>query len=87
VKIPTGPRRFAQKSHFGQFDPKHRKWAKCGNQPPNRKSNQASRTREYLTADEVERIAVAARRAGGRVANRDALLIVMAYRHGFRASG
>jgi type 1 fimbriae regulatory protein FimB/type 1 fimbriae regulatory protein FimE len=28
----------------------------------------------------------AARRAGGRLAERDALLITMAYRHGFRAS-
>src|SRR5229473_6101793 len=29
---------------------------------------------------------VAARRAGGRLASRDALLVMMAYRHGFRAS-
>jgi integrase len=62
------------------------KWAKQQNQPPARQRNQASRTREYLTPDEVERIAVAARHAGGRLANRDALLIMVAYRHGFRAS-
>jgi len=66
--------------------PQTSKWAKRGNQPPIRQPNQASRTREHLTPDEVERIIVAARRAGGRLADRDALLIMMAYRHGFRAS-
>jgi type 1 fimbriae regulatory protein FimB/type 1 fimbriae regulatory protein FimE len=66
--------------------PQTSKWAKCGNQPSNRKPNQESRTREHLTSDEVERIIDAARRAGGRLANRDVLLIMMAYRHDFRAS-
>jgi integrase len=62
------------------------KWAKREHQPPIRQPNQASRTREYLTPDEVERVIVAARRAGGRLADRGALLIMMAYRHGLRAS-
>jgi type 1 fimbriae regulatory protein FimB/type 1 fimbriae regulatory protein FimE len=62
------------------------KWAKRENQPPVRQPHQASRTREYLTLDEVERMIVAARRAGGRLAERDALVIMMAYRHGLRAS-
>jgi integrase len=62
------------------------KWAKRESLPPIRQRNQASRTREYLTPDEVERLTVAACRPGGRLANRDALLIMMAYRHGFRAS-
>jgi integrase len=62
------------------------KWAKRENLPPTRQPNEASRTREYLTPDEVERIIMAARHAGGRLAERDALLIMMAYRHGFRAS-
>jgi integrase len=62
------------------------KWAKQGNLPPTRKRNQASRTREYLTPDEVERMIVAARHTGGRLAERDALLIMTAYRHGLRAS-
>jgi type 1 fimbriae regulatory protein FimB/type 1 fimbriae regulatory protein FimE len=62
------------------------KWAKQENLPPTRKRNEASRTREYLTPDEVERIVVAARHAGGRLAERDALLVMTAYRHGFRAS-
>ena len=62
------------------------KWAKQRNQPPIRQRNRASRTREYLTADEVERMIIAIRHASGRLADRDALLIMMAYRHGFRAS-
>jgi hypothetical protein len=45
------------------------KWAKQQNLPPIRQRNQASRTREYLTPAEVERIIVAARHAGGRLAN------------------
>jgi hypothetical protein len=47
------------------------KSAKRESLPPIRQRNQASRTREYLT--------VAAGRAGGRLANRDVLLIMMAY--------
>src|SRR5258707_15437572 len=62
------------------------KWAKQDNLPPIRQRNQASRTREYLTPSEVERMIVAARHAGGRLAERDALSIMMAYRHGLRAS-
>ncbi len=62
------------------------KWAKPRSGPPIRQRNQASRAREYLTPDEVERLVTAARQAGGRLADRDALLIMMAYRHGFRAS-
>src|SRR5271166_5719689 len=69
--------------------PQTSKWAKQQNLPPIppvRHRNQVSRTREYLTPDEVERIIVAVRHAGGRLAERDALLIMTAYRHGFRAS-
>src|ERR1700751_46875 len=50
-----------------------------------RQPNQASRSREYLTPDEVERMITAARCAGRRLAERDALLNMMAYRR-FRAS-
>jgi hypothetical protein len=46
--------------------------------PPPRQLNSASRTREHLTPDEVERMIAAARQAGRRVAERDALLIMMA---------
>jgi integrase len=61
-------------------------WAKRRSEPPVRQRNQASRSREYLTLDEVERMILATRHVGGRVADRDALLITMAYRHGLRAS-
>jgi integrase len=60
--------------------------AKRPKSPPPRQPNQARRTREHLTPDEVERLLVAARQAGGRLAERDALLILMAFRHGLRAS-
>jgi integrase len=42
--------------------------------------------REHLTPEEVERLIITVRLTGGRVAERDALLILMAYRHGLRAS-
>ena len=58
------------------------KWAKRLNQPPIRQANKATRSREHLTPDEVERMIDAARRLNGRMAERDALLIMMAYRHG-----
>ena len=66
--------------------PQASKWAKQDNLPPIRQRNRASRTREYLTPNEVERMIVAARHADGRLAERDALSIMMAYRHGLRAS-
>ncbi len=53
--------------------------------PPVRRRNAETRSREYLTPGEVERMIIAARRAGGRMAERDALLILLAYRHGLRA--
>jgi type 1 fimbriae regulatory protein FimE len=61
-------------------------WAKRRNLPPVRQRNQTSRSREYLTSDETERMIVATRKVGGRVADRDALLIMVAYRHGLCAS-
>ena len=42
-------------------------------------------SRECLTPDEVKRRIAAARHTAGRLAERDALLILMAYRYGFRA--
>ena len=57
-----------------------------GNVPPRRRPNAALRPREYLTADEVERLIVAARARPGRNGHRDATMILMAYRHGLRAS-
>jgi integrase len=50
---------------------------------PVRPPNAELRSREYLTAAEVERLMKAAQR--GRYAHRDATLILIAFRHGLRA--
>jgi type 1 fimbriae regulatory protein FimB/type 1 fimbriae regulatory protein FimE len=59
--------------------------ARCKALPPVRQPNKAVRTREHLTPDEVERMIAAVRKVGGRLADRDVLLIMLAYRHGLRA--
>ena len=51
---------------------------------PKRPPNADLRTREYLTEAEVERLLRATR--GNRWAHRDATMILVAYRHGLRAS-
>ena len=51
---------------------------------PKRPPNADLRTREYLTEAEVERLLRAAR--SNRWAQRDATMILVAYRHGLRAS-
>ena len=55
-----------------------------GTVPPRRRPNAELRTREYLTEAEVERLMKAAKH--GRYAQRDATLILIAFRHGLRAS-
>ena len=52
--------------------------------PPTRPPNGDLRQREYLTPAEVERLIKAAKH--GRYAQRDATLILTAFRHGLRAS-
>ena len=52
--------------------------------PPARRPNAETRTREHLTPDEIEQLMDGV--ADGRLADRDRLLIMMAYRHGLRAS-
>jgi type 1 fimbriae regulatory protein FimE len=52
---------------------------------PKRLANSAYRVREYLTEKEVDRLIEAARRRG-RNGQRDAAAILVAYRHGLRAS-
>jgi integrase len=47
--------------------------------------NSTVRTREYLTAREVERLMAAARKFS-RWGHRDATMILVGYRHGLRAS-
>jgi integrase len=51
---------------------------------PRRAKNADLRTREYLTADEVEALMAAARQ--NRYGHRDATMILIAFRHGLRAS-
>jgi integrase len=51
---------------------------------PRRRPNAELRTREYLTETEVERLLRATR--GNRWGHRDATMILVAYRHGLRAS-
>ena len=51
---------------------------------PKRPPNSKLRTREYLTAAEVDRLMNAARK--NRWGHRDASMILVAYRHGLRAS-
>lgn len=54
------------------------------NSRPSRPLNKVLRTREYLTEAEVERLMTAAK--GNRWGHRDATMMLVAYRHGLRAS-
>ncbi len=56
-----------------------------GKVPPRRTPNMERRSREYLTASEVQALMDAARKTG-RHGHRDATLILIAYRHGLRVS-
>jgi type 1 fimbriae regulatory protein FimB/type 1 fimbriae regulatory protein FimE len=51
---------------------------------PNRPANAELRSREYLTAPEIEKLTKEAR--NGRWGHRDATVILIAFRHGLRAS-
>jgi integrase len=51
---------------------------------PRRPPNSELRTREHLTPDEVEKVIEAAK--DNRHGHRDALMVLMAYRHGLRAT-
>jgi site-specific recombinase XerD len=51
---------------------------------PRRRPNRELRTREHLTPKEVDRLVEATK--GNRWAHRDATMILLAYRHGLRAS-
>ena len=52
---------------------------------PNTVNASVTRTRRYLTGREVEKLIEAARKHG-RYGHRDATMILLAYRHGLRAS-
>jgi len=53
--------------------------------PPRRRPNRDTRTREYLTPSEVERLLDAAA-SSGRHGARDRTLLLLIYRHGLRVS-
>ncbi len=55
------------------------------NLPPRRVPNAAVRSREYLTSEEVDKMIAAAKNIG-RHGYRDATIILLTYRHGFRVS-
>src|SRR3954466_2837962 len=58
-----------------------------GKVPPRRLPNAERRPREYLTPEEVELlITTAQKRIGARTPHRDATMILLAFRHGLRAS-
>ncbi|MFY9769411.1 MAG: tyrosine-type recombinase/integrase [Xanthobacteraceae bacterium] len=54
------------------------------NRPPIRRPNRETRSREYLTQAEVEKLIEAA--GDNRFGHRDATMILVAYRHGLRAA-
>jgi integrase len=56
-----------------------------GDTTPTIVNSTVARTREYLTSAEIETLMAAARRAS-RYGHRDATMILIAYRHGLRAS-
>jgi type 1 fimbriae regulatory protein FimB/type 1 fimbriae regulatory protein FimE len=66
-------------SHFGLITPAAEKRTVT----PRRRPNAYLRTREYLTEAEVERLLSA---RGNRWGHRDGTVILVAYRHGLRAS-
>jgi integrase len=53
--------------------------------PPSKVPNAERRSREHLTAVEIDRLIAAAHRLG-RHGHRDATMILLAYRHGLRVS-
>lgn len=55
-----------------------------GINPPRRRPNAELRTREHLTTEEIDRLIEAAK--GNRYGHRDATMILVAFRHGLRAS-
>jgi integrase len=54
------------------------------NKPPRRRPNAESRSREYLTEDEIDKLVAAA--GDNRHGHRDATLVTIAFRHGLRVS-
>jgi type 1 fimbriae regulatory protein FimB/type 1 fimbriae regulatory protein FimE len=57
---------------------------RIGNAPPKRRRNADVRAREYLTDNEIDRLIKAA--GDNRHGHRDSTMILVGYRHGFRAA-
>jgi integrase len=57
----------------------------AGRKPPTIVNSSVARPREYLTGPEIETLMAAARKSS-RYGHRDATMILIAYRHGLRAS-
>ena len=72
------------KSYLRLVTPATVKRTVASKRPPKRRPNSDLRAREYLTEAEVERLMNAAR--GNRWGHRDAAMILVAFRHGLRAS-
>jgi len=68
------------KSHLKLVGPATEKRTVTPTRPPNK----ALRTREFLTEAEIERLTAAAK--GNRHGQRDATMVLVAYRHGLRAA-
>ena len=71
---------YASKIEPAASEADHRKTSSCADTPPNREL----RRREHLTETEVEKLIAAAK--DNRYGHRDATMLLVAYRHGLRAS-
>jgi integrase len=80
----TGSASIMAKSNLRLVPPPTENGTVTQTQPPRRPPNRELREREHLIAAEVEQLVDAAR--GNRHGTRDALMILMAYRHGLRAA-
>jgi type 1 fimbriae regulatory protein FimB/type 1 fimbriae regulatory protein FimE len=83
LPAPSIPRPDAQNGKVVPFS-RGRSGPKPRTQPPRRRPNAESRTREYLTPEEVGKLLRAAQ--GGRYGQRDSTALLLAYRHGLRVS-
>jgi len=72
------------KSHLALVSPATKNGTVVRNRPPKRRPNAEVRAREYLTNAEVEQLIKAA--GDNRWAQRDATMILLAYRHGLRVA-
>ena len=70
------------KPHFAPVEPAAINGTVQPGQPPRRRPNADTRSREYLTDAEVQKLMKAA--GNNRNGHRDATMVLLAYRHGLR---